>query len=85
MRPKLSSVTRCLGPRRLGQAQILNLLEDLKAEYGPRCSSSPDLAVVKNVSDRVASCTWAICEIGPADTLYESRPTRTRSSSSAPP
>lgn len=56
------------------QAQILNLLEDLKAEYGlTLLFIAHDLAVVKNVSDRVAVMYLGkICEIGPSDTLYES-------------
>ncbi len=55
------------------QAQILNLLEDLKAEYGlTLLFIAHDLAVVKNVSDRVAVMyLGTICEIGPADVLYE--------------
>jgi peptide/nickel transport system ATP-binding protein len=56
------------------QAQILNLLEDLKEEYGlTLLFIAHDLAVVKNVSDRVAVMYLGkICEIGPADALYES-------------
>ena len=56
------------------QAQILNLLEDLKAQYGlTLLFIAHDLAVVKNVSDRVAVMYLGkICEIGPSDTLYES-------------
>ena len=56
------------------QAQILNLLEDLKAEYGlTLLFIAHDLAVVKNVSDRVAVMYLGrICEIGPSVTLYES-------------
>jgi peptide/nickel transport system ATP-binding protein len=55
------------------QAQILNLLEDLKAEYGlTLLFIAHDLAVVKNVSDRVAVMYLGkICELGPADTLYD--------------
>ena len=55
------------------QAQILNLLEDLKAEYGlTLLFIAHDLAVVKNVSDRVAVMYLGkICEIGPSDALYD--------------
>ena len=55
------------------QAQILNLLEDLKQEYGlTLLFIAHDLAVVKNVSDRVAVMYLGkICEIGPADSLYD--------------
>jgi peptide/nickel transport system ATP-binding protein len=54
------------------QAQILNLLEDLKAEYGlTLLFIAHDLAVVKNISDRVAVMYLGkLCEIGPADLLY---------------
>ncbi len=54
------------------QAQILNLLEDLKVEYGlTLLFIAHDLAVVKNVSDRVAVMyLGTICEIGPSDVLY---------------
>ena len=55
------------------QAQILNLLEDLKAEYNLTILFiAHDLAVVKNVSDRVAVMYLGrLCEIAPSDTLYE--------------
>ena len=55
------------------QAQILNLLEDLKNEYNLTVLFiAHDLAVVKNVSDRVAVMYLGrLCEIAPADTLYE--------------
>jgi peptide/nickel transport system ATP-binding protein len=54
------------------QAQILNLLEDLKARYGLSVLFiAHDLAVVKNVSDRVAVMyLGTVCEIAPADALY---------------
>ncbi len=55
------------------QAQILNLLEDLKAEYDLTILFiAHDLAVVKNVSDRVAVMYLGrLCELAPSDTLYE--------------
>jgi peptide/nickel transport system ATP-binding protein len=54
------------------QAQILNLLEDMKARYGlTLVFVAHDLAVVKNVSDRVAVMYLGkMCEIGPPDDLY---------------
>ena len=54
------------------QAQILNPLEDMKARYGlTMVFISHDLAVVKNVSDRVAVMYLGkLCEIGPAEDLY---------------
>ena len=54
------------------QAQILNLLEDMKARYGlTLVFVAHDLAVVKNVSDRVAVMYLGkLCEIGPPDELY---------------
>ena len=54
------------------QAQILNILEDLKARYGlTLVFISHDLSVVRNVSDRVVVMYLGkICEIGGADTLY---------------
>jgi peptide/nickel transport system ATP-binding protein len=55
------------------QAQILNLLEDLKHEYDLTILFiAHDLAVVKNVSDRVAVMYLGrLCEVAPADLLYE--------------
>jgi len=55
------------------QAQILNLLEDLKQEYHLTVLFiAHDLAVVKNVSDRVAVMYLGrLCEIAPSDLLYE--------------
>ena len=54
------------------QAQILNLLEDMKARYGlTLVFVAHDLAVVKNVSDRVAVMYLGkMCEIGPPEALY---------------
>lgn len=54
------------------QAQILNLLEDMKARYGlTMVFIAHDLAVVKNVSDRVAVMYLGkLCEIGPPQALY---------------
>lgn len=54
------------------QAQILNLLEDMKARYGlTLVFIAHDLAVVKNVSDRVVVMYLGkICEVGPPDDLY---------------
>ena len=58
------------------QAQILNLLQDLKAQFGlTMLFIAHDLAVVKNVSDRVAVMYLGkLCEVGSPDQLYE-RPT----------
>lgn len=54
------------------QAQILNLLEDMKHRYGlTLVFVAHDLAVVKNVSDRVAVMYLGkLCEVAPPDTLY---------------
>jgi peptide/nickel transport system ATP-binding protein len=54
------------------QAQILNLLEDMKARYGlTLIFIAHDLAVVKNISDRVAVMYLGkICEVGGPDALY---------------
>ncbi len=54
------------------QAQILNLLEDLKAGYGlTMMFIAHDLAVVKNISDRVAVMYLGkLCEVADPDTLY---------------
>ena len=55
------------------QAQILNLLEDMKERYGlTLIFIAHDLAVVKNVSDRVVVMYLGkICEVGPPDALYK--------------
>jgi peptide/nickel transport system ATP-binding protein len=54
------------------QAQILNLLEAMKARYGlTLIFVAHDLAVVKRVSDRVAVMYLGkLCEVAPADELY---------------
>jgi peptide/nickel transport system ATP-binding protein len=56
------------------QAQILNLLEDLKKAHNLTLFFiAHDLAVVKNVSDRVAVMYLGrLCEIAPSDLLYAS-------------
>jgi peptide/nickel transport system ATP-binding protein len=55
------------------QAQILNLLQDMKVRYGlTLIFIAHDLAVVKNVSDRVAVMYLGkICEVSGPDDLYE--------------
>ena len=55
------------------QAQILNLLERLKEQFGlTMMFVSHDLAVVKNVSDRVlVMYLGKVCEVAPSDRLYE--------------
>jgi peptide/nickel transport system ATP-binding protein len=54
------------------QAQILNLLEDMKARYGlTLVFIAHDLAVVKNISDRIAVMYLGkLCEVAPPDDLY---------------
>jgi peptide/nickel transport system ATP-binding protein len=56
------------------QAQILNLLEDMKARYGlTLVFIAHDLAVVKNVSDRViVMYLGKVCEVAQPDVLYAS-------------
>jgi peptide/nickel transport system ATP-binding protein len=55
------------------RAQILNLLEDMKARYGlTLIFIAHDLAVVKAISDRVAVMYLGkLCEIGPAEQVFE--------------
>jgi peptide/nickel transport system ATP-binding protein len=55
------------------QAQILNLLEEMKQRHDlTMLFIAHDLAVVKNVSDRVAVMYLGkLCEVGPPDQLYE--------------
>jgi peptide/nickel transport system ATP-binding protein len=54
------------------QAQILNLLEDLKERYGlTLVFIAHDLAVVKNISDRVVVMYLGkMAEVGPPDQLF---------------
>ncbi len=55
------------------QAQILNMLEDMKERYGiALLFISHDLSVVKHVSDRVAVMYLGkLCEIGDGDLIYD--------------
>jgi peptide/nickel transport system ATP-binding protein len=55
------------------RAQILNLLEEMKARFGlTLLFIAHDLAVVKAVSDRVAVMYLGrLCEVGPSEKLFE--------------
>jgi peptide/nickel transport system ATP-binding protein len=55
------------------QAQILNLLEDMKARYGlTLVFIAHDLGVVRNISDRVAVMYLGkICELGETEALFD--------------
>jgi peptide/nickel transport system ATP-binding protein len=55
------------------QAQILNLLEEMKERYGlTLIFIAHDLAVVKNVSDRViVMYLGKVCEVAEPDVLYQ--------------
>jgi peptide/nickel transport system ATP-binding protein len=56
------------------QAQIINLLRDLKVEYGLSILFiAHDLAVVKNTCDRVAVMYLGhLCEVAPVEKLFQS-------------
>jgi oligopeptide/dipeptide ABC transporter ATP-binding protein len=56
----------------LVQAQVLNLFEQLRAEFGlSYLFVAHDLALVKQVSDRVAVMYLGrFCEVGPAEAMY---------------
>ena len=55
------------------QARIINLLEDMKSQFGLTVIFiSHDLSVVKNISDRVSVMYLGkMCEIGDSDLIYE--------------
>ena len=55
------------------QAQILNLLEDMKERFGlTLIFIAHDLAVVRNISDRIAVMYLGkLCEVAPSDRLHQ--------------
>lgn len=55
------------------RAQVLNLLEELRAEFGlTYVFIAHDLAVVRHVSDQVGVMyLGTLCEIGPRDAVYD--------------
>ena len=55
------------------QAQILNLLEEMKSRYGlTMVFIAHDLAVVRNVSDRIAVMYLGrMCEVGPNEEVFQ--------------
>ena len=55
------------------QAQVVNILEDLKAEFGlTLVVIAHDLAVIRHMADRVAVMYLGkIVEVGPTDALFE--------------
>jgi peptide/nickel transport system ATP-binding protein len=63
-----------LKPKLLVCDEIVSALQDLKADYNlTLLFIAHDLAVVKNVSDRVAVMYLGrLCEVAPSDLLYES-------------
>jgi peptide/nickel transport system ATP-binding protein len=71
------------------EAQVLNLLVDLKERFGlTYVFISHDLNVVQYISDRVlVMYLGEVAEIGPVDAIYERprTPTPARCSPAAPP
>lgn len=56
------------------QAQVMNLLEDMKDQFGlTMIFIAHDLAVVRNISDRIAVMYLGkLCEVAPSDRLHVS-------------